>query len=88
MSSYYNSIMRRDKVITIRVNGEMYAFLSLLAQKSKTTISEIVRSIVMYFFFAYSLNKLKVPMSELTREFYEKYVKKSKNAKSRKSKTR
>ena len=65
----------REKTISIRVNKEMYSFLQQLSIRSKLTISEIVRSILNYFFFAYALGKLKVPMAELMKEFYEKYVK-------------
>jgi 16S rRNA U516 pseudouridylate synthase RsuA-like enzyme len=64
-------MVRATKTIKFRVHEGMYNFLKEICKQNGIEMSELLRSIIQYFFIAYTLGELKKPLSQLRKEFNE-----------------
>lgn len=60
-----------NNMIMVRfyMKKSMHDFLKQLCRDSNTDMSEMLRSVVSYFFMAYTLGQWNMPMKELRKDF-------------------
>lgn len=63
--------MVKSKIIKFRVHESLYSFLKEICNTNRMEMSELLRSIVQYFFIAYTLGEIKKTLPELRKEFNE-----------------
>jgi len=61
--------MTKVKTIHIRLEEPLYNFIKKYAIYNRMNVSELVRSMIIYFFMAYTLGEIKTPLSELKKIF-------------------
>lgn len=64
---------QKSRVISVRINENLYNFLRDVSKEMSSTkqltINDLLKSIIEYFFLAYSLGDFKKPLPQLRSEF-------------------
>jgi len=73
-------VARLTRVIKFRVEREIYDFLKDFADSNKMSLSEVMRSIIIYHLMFIAVNN-PIPMSKLREMFMKKYSSKDEDSK-------
>jgi len=63
----------KTKKIIFRTDEVLYDFLHEIAHENNTTISDLCRKILEYFFIGYLIGEFKKPLKELKEDFLKKF---------------
>jgi len=63
----------KTKKISFRIDEVMYDFMKKISMENNTTISDMSRKILEYFFIGYLIGEFKKPLNKLRDEFLEKF---------------
>jgi len=63
----------KNKKIIFRVDEVLYSFIHDIATENDTTVSDLCRKILEYFFIGYLIGEFKKPLKELREDFLKKF---------------